>query len=44
MRPDWDNYRNESRIEKTKFRFKRVQRNVCWRYAIKRNTQRTWVP
>ena len=43
MRPDWDTYRSESRIEKTKFRFKCVQRDVCWRYAIKLNAQRTWV-
>ena len=43
MRPDWDSYRSESSIEKTKFRFKGIQRDVCWRYAIKRNAQRTWV-
>jgi hypothetical protein len=43
MRPDWDIDRRESRIENTKLRFKCVQSNVCWRYSIKRNAQRTWV-
>src|SRR5215469_11174547 len=43
MRPDWHSYRSESRIEKTKFRFKCIQRDVCWCYGIKRHAQRTWV-
>ena len=43
MRPDRDDYRNNSSVEKTKFRFKCIQRDVRWRYALKRNAQRTWV-
>jgi two-component system sensor histidine kinase/response regulator len=35
--------RSESCVENTKLRFKCVQSDVCWRYASKRNAQRTWV-
>jgi len=46
MRPNRDSYRSESRIKKTKFRLKCIQRDVCWRYAIKRSAQRmrvSWI-
>src|ERR1700722_5955535 len=43
VRPDWNIDRSESCVEKTKLRVKCVQSDVCWRYTIKRNAQRTWV-
>jgi hypothetical protein len=42
MRPNWDVYRSKSRIQKTKFRFKWIQRDVRW-HDIKHNAQSTWV-